>query len=116
MVEQHIYDLLPVNLTKVIGDLPGGSSDCVAIMLFDSPGNEEYFAMDTIYRPVIKIVVRNKSYEEAQRQIVEIRDTLHKHTDDFFISIMLVGYPLYLGRGEHKLHEFQITFNISTKE
>ena len=116
MVEQHIYDLLPAELTKVIGDLPGGSSNCIAIMLYDGPGNEEYFAMGTIYKPVVKIVVRNQSYEEAQRQVVQIRDLLHKHKDDFFMSIMLVGYPLYLGRGEQKLHEFQVVFNITTKE
>lgn len=116
MVEQHIYDLLPANLPKVIGDLPGGNSDAVAIVLYDGVGNEEYFATGTIYRPVIKIVVRNQSYEVAQNQIKQIRDTLHKHSDDHFISILLSGYPLYLGKGEQKLHEFQIVFNIQMKE
>ena len=116
MVEQHIYDLLPADLPKVIGDLPGGSSNAVAIMLFDGAGNEEYFSSGTIFRPIIKIVVRNQSYEMAQTQINLIKQLLHKHHDDYFLSIMLSGYPLYLGKGEQKLHEFQIVFNIQTKE
>ena len=116
MVEQHIYNLLPADLPKVIGDLPGSCSNAVAIMLYDGPGNEEYFSTGTIFRPVVKIVVRNQSYERAQAQIKLIKDTLHRYTDDYFVSIMLVGYPLYLGKGEQKLHEFQIVFNIQTKE
>ena len=116
MVEQHIYDLLPASFPKVIGDLPGGNSNAVAIMLYDGAGNEEYFSTGTIYRPVIKIVVRNQSYEEAHNQIQQIKDTLHRHTDEYFLSILLAGYPLYLGKGEQKLHEFQIVFNIQTKE
>ena len=116
MVEQHIYDLLPNSFPKVIGDLPGGNKNAVSIVLFDGAGNDEYFAMGTLYRPVVKIIVRNASYAEAQSQVQQIRDKLHKHTDDYFLSIHLSGYPLYLGKGEQKLHEFQIVFNIQLKE
>lgn len=116
MVEQHIYDLLPATLPKVIGDLPATATNAVAIMLFNGVANLEYFQCDTVYKPVVKIVVRNSSYEVAQQQISVIRNTLHKHTDDYFMSIFMQGYPVYLGKDAQKLHEFQIVFNIQVKE
>lgn len=116
MAEKHIYDLLPATLPKVIGDLPATASNAVAIMLFNGATNLEYFQCDTVYKPVIKIVVRNSSYEAAQQQNLVIRNALHKHTDDYFMSIFMQGYPVYLGKDEQKLHEFQIIFNIKVKE
>ena len=116
MVEKHIYDLLPATLPKVIGDLPATASNAVAIMLYNGVANLEYFQCDTVYTPVVKIVVRNSSYDVAQQQILDIRNALHKHTDDYFMSIYMQGYPVYLGRDEQKLHEFQVVFNIQVKE
>lgn len=116
MVEKHIYDLLPATLPKVIGDLPATVSNAVAIMSFNGVANLEYFQCDTVYQPVIKIVVRNSSYDVAQQQILDIRNVLHKHTDDYFMSIYMQGYPVYLGKDAQKLHEFQIVFNINVKE
>lgn len=115
-MEQHIYDLLPNDFKKVIGDLPGTQEDVVAIVLFNGSGNDEYFGFTTVYRPIIKIIVRNRSYEVAQQWVKTIKDTLHRHQDDYFLSILMQGYPLYLGKSEQKLHEFQITFNIRVKE
>lgn len=116
MVEQHIYELLPSTLPKVIGDLPSTATNAVAIMLYNGVSNLEYFQFDTVYKPVAKIVVRNALYEEAEQQILTIRNTLHKHTDDYFMSIFMQGYPVYLGRDAQKLHEFQVVFNIQVKE
>ena len=116
MVEQHIYDLLPATLPKVIGDLPATAANAVAIILYNGAANLEYFQFDTVYRPVVKLVVRNSSYEEAQQQVLDIKSSLHKHSDDFFMSILMQGYPVYLGRDAQKLHEFQIVFNIQVKE
>lgn len=116
MVEKHIYDLLPTTLPKVIGDLPATASNAVAIMLFNGVANLEYFKCDTVYNPVVKIVVRNSSYDVAQQQILDIRNVLHKHTDDYFMSIYMQGYPVYLGKDEQKLHEFQVVFNIQVRE
>lgn len=116
MIEQYIYDMLPSELPKYIGDLPAGAVDAVAIMLFNGSTNLEYFKCDTIYTPVLKIVVRNSSYEVAQEHIQLVRDSLHKVTDEPFLSILMQGYPVYLGRDEQKLHEFQVVFNIQVKE
>lgn len=116
MVEQRIYDLLPSTLPKVIGDLPATATDAVAIILFNGVANLEYFQFDTVYQPVVKIVIRNSSYEEAQQQISTVKSALHKHSDDYFLSIFMQGYPVYLGRDEQKLHEFQVVFNIQVKE
>lgn len=116
MVEQRIYNLLPATLPKVIGDLPATATDAVAIILYNGASNLEYFQFDTVYKPVLKIVVRNVSYDTAQQQLLDIRNALHKHTDDFFISILMQGYPVYLGKDEQKLHEFQVVFNIQVKE
>lgn len=116
MVEQHIYNLLPETLPKVMGELPSTATNAVGIILFNGVANLEYFHCDTVYQPVVKIVVRNSSYEEAQQQILVIRNALHKHSDDFFMSIFMQGYPVYLGKDDQKLHEFQIVFNIQVKE
>lgn len=116
MLEQLIYDLLPDHLPKTIGDLPSTNTNAVAIILFNGAANLEYFQYDTTYRPVLKIVVRNNSYEAAQQQISDVRNALHRHSDDNFQSIFMQGYPVYLGRDEQKLHEFQVVFNLQVKE
>lgn len=116
MIEQHIYDLLPNTFKKVIGDLPGTYYNSVSIVLFDGAGNDEYFGSNTVYRPVVKIIVRNESYAVAQQWVADIKQALDKHQDDYFLSIFLQGFPLYLGKSEQKLHEFQIVFNIQVKE
>ena len=116
MVEKRIKELLPSSIPIVIGDLPGGTFDSTAIQLYDGAANEHYFRHGTVFRPVIKIVVRHHSYEQAQQWIELIKTTLNEHSDDYFLSILLSGYPMYLGKSEQKLHEFQIVFNIRVKE
>lgn len=116
MVEKKIKNLIPESIPIVIGDLPGGTNDIAAIKLFDGAMNEYYFKHGTVFRPVIKIVVRNQSYEQAHEWIEQIKQTLNEYTDDYFVSILLSGYPMYLGKNEQKLHEFQIVFNIRIKE
>ena len=116
MVEKRIKDLLPKSVNAVIGDLPGGTSDVAAIKLFDGAENEYYFQHTTVYRPVIKIVIRHRSYEQASSWICSIKAALDGHSDSYFMGIMLSGYPMYLGRDAQQLHEFQIVFNIRTKE
>lgn len=118
MVEQHIKALFPESLKKFtyIGELPSSPQNVIAVMLFSGSGNAEYFSFGTVCRPVIKIVLRNQSYEQAQQYIEEIKQVLHRHHDDYFISILMQGYPMYLGKDDQKLHEFQIVFNIKVKE
>ena len=118
MVEQHIKALLPEPVRKntYIGELPSSPQNVIAILLFTGASNAEYFACATVCTPVIKMVVRNQSYEQAKQQIEVIKQMLHKHHDDYFMSILMQGYPMYLGKDEQKLHEFQITFNIRVKE
>lgn len=116
MVEQHIYDLLPSTLPKFIGDLPANIPNAVAIVLFNGAENLSYFQFDSVFKPIIKIVVRNRSYELAQQQVLIIKETLHKYSDEYFMSIFMQGYPMYLGKDEQKLHEFQLVFNIQLKE
>lgn len=116
MVEKKVKDLLPASIPVVIGDLPGGTSDIVALQLFDGAANEHYFKHGTVFRPVIKVVVRNHSYEQANVWIQTIKQILNEHSDNYFLSILLSGYPMYLGKNEQKLHEFQVVFNIRVKE
>ena len=116
MVERMIKNLLPKSLPIVIGDLPGGTSDSIAIKLYDGAANEHYFQHGAVFRPVIKIVVRHHSYEQAHEWIETIKQILNEHSDEYFMSILLSGYPMYLGRNEQKLNEFQIVFNIRVKE
>lgn len=117
MVSEKIYDLLPTELPKYIGDLPSAPDAVVAIMEYSSGIGTEYFGEPTsLYSPVVKIVVRTPSYETGSEWVKIIKETLHRYHDDFFLSIMIVGTPIYLGRAEMKLHEFQVTFKIQIKE
>ena len=116
MIEQRIKALIPEGLPTVIGDLPSTRTSVVGIMLFDGAANEEYFNFQTVYSPVVKLVVRHDSYATGQQWLEAIKGALHRYHDEYFLSITLRGYPVYLGRDEQKLHTFQIVFNILTKE
>lgn len=119
MLEDKILGLLPSTLPATIGDLPGLSRNAVGIVVYDGIGNLEYFRSDassTLYQPVVKIVIRNSSYEQGAQWVQQVREALHRHSDNDFLSILMVGSPMYLGKSDQKLHEFQITFRILTKE
>ena len=120
MVADKIYDILPPGLPKTIGDLPSSETDAVAIMEYDGATSTEYFGMrnagTSVFQPIVKVVVRTDSYEEGAAWSELIKKTLHRYTDNYFLSIMVLGTPMYLGRDEMKLHEFQITFRTQVKE
>ena len=117
MVAEKIYDLLSEEFPKYIGDLPSAPDTVVAIMEYSSGVGTEYFGEPTsLYSPVVKIVVRTPSYKIGSEWAEQIKEKLHRYHDDFFLSIMIVGVPIYLGRDEMKLHEFQITFKTQIKE
>lgn len=118
MTEEKLQGLLPATLPVTIGDLPPVRTNSICIIMYDGGFNAEYFGKDpaTIYQPVAKIVVRNSSYEEGRAWVDLVREALHRHTDDYFLSIVQAGTPLYLGRDSDKLNEFQVTFNIQLRE
>lgn len=120
-VEDLVLGILPIELEPfaTIGDLPGTSEDHIGIMLFDGSYSTEYFGGrndSTIFNPLIKIVVRNHSYEQGNEWCRIIKDALHRYNGGRILSIFLIGFPMYLGRDPQKLHEFQLTFVISTIE
>ncbi len=117
MISEKIYNLLPAEMPKYIGDLPSAPEIAVAIMEYSSGVGTEYFAESgSLFSPVVKIVVRHTSYELGSAWSEQIKEALHKYHDDFFLSILIVGTPIYLGRDEQKLHEFQVTFKTQVKE
>lgn len=115
MIEKKFMELLPPDIPVVIGDLPSTTADIVALRLFDGGENDEYFGTSTVFYPVIKCIARNKSYESMRAWIEAIKQRCHRYHDDYFMSIHLVGSPMYLGRGEEKLHEMQITFRVEVE-
>ena len=116
MLEQKIKALVPPGVPTVIGDLPSTASNIVAIRLFDGGANDAYFGTDTVFHPVVKFVARHASYETMRSWIDSIKEKFQHYHDDYFMSVHMVGYPMYLGRGELKLHEMQVTFRIEVKE
>ena len=120
MVAEKIQGLLPQEWPLVIGDLPSTSDVVVGIMEYDGATSTEYFGDQnkSLFNPIVKIVIRHTSYPEGQAWADDVKDKLHRyHNEDIgVLSCLMVGTPMYLGRNEQKLHEFQVTFNISTKE
>ena len=120
MVAEKIYNLLPQDWPLVIGDLPATSDVVVGIMEYDGATSTEYFgaASKSLFKPIVKIVIRHDSYPTGQAWSDEVQNVLHRyHNEDIGIqSCLMVGTPIYLGRNAQKLHEFQVTFNITVKE
>ena len=116
MIEQKIKALIPPEVPSVIGDLPSTNSNLVGIRLLDGGANDEYFGAGTVFHPIVKLVARHENYATMREWIECIKQALHQYTDEYFMGIHLVGYPMYLGRGEQKLHEMQISFRINVKE
>ena len=113
MLEEEILKLMPEDVPSGIGDLPGATENTARILLYDGPGNTEFFgdrSCSTLYNPLIRIIVRNKSYDEGKQWVEQIHAALHRYRDERFISILIVGNPQYLGKSIQKLHEFQILF------
>lgn len=120
MVAEKIYDLLPQEWPLVIGDLPSAADIVVGVVEYDGAPSTEYFGVvnESLFNPIVKIVIRHMSYSEGRTWADEVKETLHRyHNEDIgILSILMVGTPMYLGRNEQKLHEFQVTFNITIKE
>ena len=120
MVAEKIHNLLPQEWPLVIGDLPSTQNIVVGIVEYDGATSTEYFGMESksSFKPIVKIVIRHESYSKGQAWSEEVKNVLHRyHNEDIgILSCLMVGSPMYLGRNEQKLHEFQVTFNITTKE
>ena len=120
MVAEKIHNLLPQEWPLVIGDLPSTNEVAVGIMEYDGATSTEYFGEvnKSLFNPIVKIVIRHTSYSLGQSWADEVKNTLHRyHNEDIgILSTLMIGIPMYLGRNEQKLHEFQVTFNISIKE
>lgn len=120
MIAEKIYDLLPQEWPKVIGDLPSTSEVAVGIIEYDGATSTEFFGATncSVYNPIVKIVIRHTSYPEGQSWTDTLKDTLHRYHNESIgiLSCLMVGTPMYLGRNEQKLHEFQVTFKITIKE
>lgn len=128
MVAEKIHELLPQEWPLVIGDLPATAEDVVGIIEYDGATSTEYFGASdrfayspiakSLFNPIVKIVIRHSSYSTGQSWADEVKNTLHRLHDEYsgILSCLMVGTPMYLGRSEQKLHEFQVTFNITVKE
>ena len=120
MVAEKIRDLLPQEWPTVIGDLPSTVDVVVGVIEYDGATSTEYFGVSnkSLFNPIIKIVIRHSSYSKGQEWADEVKNVLHRyHNEDAgILSVLMAGVPMYLGRNELKLHEFQVTFNISVKE
>ncbi|HHW90935.1 MAG TPA: hypothetical protein GX745_08555 [Clostridiales bacterium] len=109
---------------KFIGELPSLSDVGCGIVLLDGMSSLEYFAPRattpqegaSLFTPIIRFVIRTKTYPEGAEWSELIKDALHRYTDDTLLQCMFQGAVLYLGRSSEKLHEFQLTFSTIVKE
>lgn len=118
MIAEYINDMLPSEIPKVIGELPSTHDEALSIQEMDGSFNTEYFGSansSTIFGPLIRITMRTKSYDKGQQWVKECRETLHRYHGGVFVSIIMIGDAMYLGRTKEKLHEFQMTFKTQTE-
>lgn len=115
---EHVLQFLPESVSPgFVGEMPSLSAEGVAVMLFDGGINTQFFGMkDTLFRPVLKFVIRTSDYEKGAEWMQTIKDTFHEFTSEEISQMDIVGSPMYLGRTEEKLHEFQVTFQTIVKE
>ena len=119
MIAEKLYNLLPAEWPKVLGDLPATSQEVVGIVEYDGATSTEYFGpadSSSVLAPIVKVVIRSLGYEQGQLWANAVKSTLHRYHDDTMLSVLLVGAPMYIGRTTEKLHEFQVTFKIQVKE
>lgn len=120
MIADNIKAVLDAaEIEATIGELPGARSNACIINEYGNGVSTEYFGerdSSSIFNPVVKVVVRNQSYQTGNDLIERVAKALHKYHDEILISVLLVGSAIYLGRGTDQLHEFQATFNIQVKE
>ena len=120
MVAEKFRDLLPQEWPIFVGDLPSTSNVAVGISEYNGATSTEFFGAtnSSLFNPIVKIVIRHTEYPTGRDWSETIKDTLHRYRNEDvgILSVLMVGVPIYLGRNEQKLHEFQVTFNISIKE
>ena len=120
MIADYIAKILnDGGLSVKVGDLPSAPDDCTAVIEYSSDINTEYFGGSfdsTISGPVIKVVTRSSTYPQGRDIAESIKTILHRYHDDTLLSVVMVGSPIYLGKGDNKLHEFQVTFKTEIKE
>lgn len=120
---EGIKALLPdtIQSEAIVGEMPSLKAEGIALIIYDGDFSTEYFGRkgseaSSIFNPVLKCLVRHSSYDTAASWIEQLKETLHRYSDDSFISILMAGAPAFLGRTTEKLCEFQITFRIQLKE
>ena len=114
-----LWSLIPPKIEpRFIGDLPAVATEGTTCLVYSSNASTQFFGMNTsIYRPLAKFVTRTSKYTEGVETMDLISKSLRDYVgDDVVIGVNQVGSPIYLGRNSEKLHEFQITFEILTKE
>lgn len=122
-VGEGIRAILPADLQKVstVGELPSLTAEGIALIMYDGNFSTEYFGStpstdNSIFQPVLKCVARNASYDRAAAWVEQLKEKLHRYNDEHFLSIIMAGAPMYLGRTPEKLCEFQVTFSLQVKE
>ena len=119
MVAEYLQDALALDSPCVIGQLPAQPRNITAIMEYTSGPSTEYFGGAVVTRiavPIVKFICRNESYATGQAIVEDIRVQLDRLQTEQLLSVFPVGSPMYLGRGQEGLHEFQVTFKVQIKE
>lgn len=119
MVAEYLKSLLPAEWPLFTGDLPATRKEAIGVIEYDGAMSTEYFGMQqdsSIFNPIVKFVIRSNTYSQGKTWADSIKKTLHRFHDETLLSVLIVGTPIYLGRSVDKLHEFQVTFKIETKE
>lgn len=100
-----------------VGDFASLDADGVSIKLSEGEDTTRYLGMTTtIRRPYVVIVARSSTYSTAETWLASIRTRIDTYRSGDILSILMSTPPLYLGRDDQKMHEFQVIYKVMMKE
>lgn len=115
-IVEYIYDLGIIDAPLTIGELPSSTTAGCGMVLVDGIDPLGYFGSSSMYRPLLRFLIRSSTYPEGMGWADVIKNVLHQYHDDVIKSCIMRGSILSLGKTTENLHEFQLTFSIILKE
>jgi hypothetical protein len=116
-IAEKVQALLSSITKCIVGDFPSLDAEGLSVRLGAGDDPIRYLGMTTlIHRPYAILVARAASYASAEAWLTSARGILDSYHSGSILSILLLTPPLYLGKDDQKMHEFQGVYKVMMKE